>query len=203
MHAFLTLFLLIWLTSSVSAQTLSGPENPGTGATGLGKAEDVAHASGDTGVSVLGVRKDTNAQTTNADGDYAAPALDAYSAQFTRQDHPNRIRCVVTVSTATTLQAVGGSCAAPGAGLSIYITDVNFQSSASGIAADAFATLKSGTGGTCGAATAVIWQALSAAANITVDNLSTPIKVAANSEVCWINTTAGSKALQIGGYIAP
>lgn len=118
-------------------------------------------------------------------------------------DHPNRIHCVVTVSTATTLQAVGGSCAAPGAGLSLYITDVMFSASAAGIAADAFPTLKSGTGGTCGAATAVVWQALTAAAIVAIDNRSTPIKVTANSELCWISSTAGSKAIQISGFIAP
>src|SRR5690606_39198398 len=32
---------------------------PGTGATNLGKAEDVAHSSGDTGVMALAVRRDT------------------------------------------------------------------------------------------------------------------------------------------------
>lgn len=130
-------------------------------------------------------------------------ALDNYNALITRQDHPNRIHCVVTVSTATTVQAVGGSCAAPGAGLSIYVTDVYFTSSASGIAADAFPTLKYGTGGTCGSGTAVFWQALTASAIVAVDNRVTPIKIPANNEVCWITTTAGSKAIQIGGFIAP
>lgn len=114
------------------------------------------------------------------------------------------ISCVVAVSTATTVQAVGGSCAAPGAGLSIYITDVEFGSSAaSGTAADSFPTLKSGTGGTCGSATAVIWQALGVANSTTVANYTTPVKVTANNEVCWIMSTAGSKTIQIRGYIAP
>lgn len=118
-------------------------------------------------------------------------------------DHPNRIHCVVPVSTATTIQAVGGQCAAPGAGLSIYITDVYFSASAAGIAADAFPTIKSGTGGTCGSGTAVVWQALTAAATQSVDNRTIPIKITANNELCWITTTAGSKALQVSGFIAP
>jgi hypothetical protein len=118
-------------------------------------------------------------------------------------DHPNRVHCVVTVSTATTIQAVGGSCIAPGAGLSLYITDVMFSASAAGIGADAFPTIKSGTGGTCGAATAVVWQALTAAAIVAIDNRTQPIKVTANNELCWISSTAGSKALQISGFIAP
>jgi hypothetical protein len=45
---------------------------PGTGATNLGKAEDAAHSSGDTGVMALAVRNDVLENLTNTDGDYAA-----------------------------------------------------------------------------------------------------------------------------------
>lgn len=41
-----------------------------TSATGLGKAEDAAHVSGDVGVQALSVRKDTAAATAGTDGDY-------------------------------------------------------------------------------------------------------------------------------------
>lgn len=44
---------------------------PGTGATDLGKAEDAAHTSGDTGVMALAVRRDANTSIVSADGDYA------------------------------------------------------------------------------------------------------------------------------------
>ena len=176
---------------------------PGTGATNLGKGEDNASASGDTGVGILGVRKDTNATLTSADGDYTNLAADNYGVLSVSHRHPNAIRCTVTVSTATAITAFGGSCAAPGAGLSIYITGILAGASASGLAADAFSTVKSGTGGTCGTGTAVLWGAISAAANITVEEFQTPIKVAANSEICWINSTAGSKFLVVTGFIAP
>lgn len=43
---------------------------PGTGATNLGKAEDAAHASGDTGVMVLAVRSDSAAASSGTTGDY-------------------------------------------------------------------------------------------------------------------------------------
>lgn len=43
----------------------------GTVDTGLGKAEDAVHASGDIGVMSLSVRRDTAAATTGADGDYS------------------------------------------------------------------------------------------------------------------------------------
>jgi len=43
---------------------------PGVTATSLGKSEDAAAQDGDTGVMMLGVRKDTAATTVGADGDY-------------------------------------------------------------------------------------------------------------------------------------
>ena len=50
---------------------------PGTAATSLGKAEDAAHSSGDTGVMLLAVRKDTAAALAGSDGDYAPLEVDA------------------------------------------------------------------------------------------------------------------------------
>lgn len=50
---------------------------PGTAATNLGKAEDAAHSSGDTGVFVLSVRDDAPASTAGAEADYAALLTDS------------------------------------------------------------------------------------------------------------------------------
>lgn len=50
---------------------------PGTGATNLGKAEDAAHASGDTGVMALAVRQDSDATLASATGDYTPLQCDA------------------------------------------------------------------------------------------------------------------------------
>jgi hypothetical protein len=141
--------------------------------------------------------------TGMVEGDASPLKVNTEGRLLVASDHPNRFRCTVTVSTATTLQAVGGSCAAPGAGLSLYVTDVLFSASASGIAADAFPTLKYGTGGTCGTGTAVFWGALTAAAVVAEETLATPIKIPANNEICWISSTAGSKFVVLTGYIAP
>ena len=54
--------------------------NPGTAAGRLGKAEDAAHASGDTGVMVLAVRGDAGTTLVGADGDYAPLQVDANGA---------------------------------------------------------------------------------------------------------------------------
>lgn len=50
---------------------------PGTAATSLGKAEDGQHASGDTGVMLLAVRKDVAAALAGADADYIPLIVDA------------------------------------------------------------------------------------------------------------------------------
>lgn len=50
--------------------TTVGTITPGTATTSLGKAEDVAHGTGDVGVMSLAVRKNTAASTSDADGDY-------------------------------------------------------------------------------------------------------------------------------------
>lgn len=50
---------------------------PGTGATALGKAEDAAHTSADTGVYALAVRDDAPAAHAGADGDYESLHVNA------------------------------------------------------------------------------------------------------------------------------
>jgi hypothetical protein len=64
-------------TNSIgSLASISTFVNPGTGAANLGKAEDAAHASGDTGVMLLAVRNDSPSSLVDANGDYASLQLD-------------------------------------------------------------------------------------------------------------------------------
>jgi hypothetical protein len=69
------------VTGTVAVSAVSTSIVPGTAAAHLGKAEDAAHASGDTGVFVLGVRNDSGAVMTSADGDYGAIAVDGSGRQ--------------------------------------------------------------------------------------------------------------------------
>lgn len=55
---------------------------PGTGSTSLGKAEDAAHTTGDTGVFSLGVANEAQS-TTCADGDYSIQATDTKGNRLT------------------------------------------------------------------------------------------------------------------------
>ena len=54
----------------------------GTGATNLGKAEDSAHSSGDTGVAILERRIDTAATSADTSGDYATANQSAEGAKW-------------------------------------------------------------------------------------------------------------------------
>lgn len=114
------------------------------------------------------------------------------------------VSCVVAVSTATTITAVGGSCAAR-PGLRLWVTDISFSASASGVAADSFNTLKYGTGTTCGTGTTVFWGAFTPAAaqDLAIQSFATPIALPTGVDVCWINSTAGSKFLVITGFYTP
>lgn len=61
---------------------------PGTAAANLGKAEDAAHTSGDTGVMGLGVRNDTLASRGDTDGDYVPFQMNATGALYIQEGAP-------------------------------------------------------------------------------------------------------------------
>jgi hypothetical protein len=59
----------ITVDGTVAVSSITTSVTPGTAAGHLGKAEDAAHASGDTGVLMLAVRRDTAAVGSDTDGD--------------------------------------------------------------------------------------------------------------------------------------
>lgn len=64
------------LATVTNVATIGTSVTPGGGAAHLGKAEDAAHTTGDTGVMDLGVRNDTLADQTNTNADYGAKSVD-------------------------------------------------------------------------------------------------------------------------------
>lgn len=116
------------------------------------------------------------------------------------QDHPKRVACVLT-TTATTSTAITG-CAAPGAGLSIYITDISVYGGAA-LGATAAATIQSGTGGTCGSNTTIHHYCQHPATAGCEAHFVVPKKGFANGELCLLDATTGTKFVTISGYVAP
>lgn len=75
----------------------------GTAAGSLGKAEDAAHASGDTGVAILAKRTDTAASSSATDGDYVTVNSDSLGHLWNREgyvdqavDNTNAVFAVAT-----------------------------------------------------------------------------------------------------------
>lgn len=92
--------------------TTVGTITPGTAATSLGKAEDVGHSTGDTGVAVWAVRRsDANAvvSTAGSDDDYTAFQTDSRGTlQVVARPYPLRIQGTSAgLTTASTAYAIG------------------------------------------------------------------------------------------------
>jgi hypothetical protein len=72
-----TLAAVTTVSTVTNVATIGTSITPGTGAAHLGKAEDAAHASGDTGVMALAVRRDADTALASTDGDYGPLQLNA------------------------------------------------------------------------------------------------------------------------------
>lgn len=195
------------LAAVTALGSISTSVTPGTAAAHLGKAEDAVHASGDTGVMSLGVRNDTLAVFTSADGDYAPYAVDNKGQTLARETPTTTIGTAISgANAAATL-----TLAAAGAGLFHYLTAieiVNVNPTAAAIAGSAV-TLGYTTTNLPGSLAWTCGNALAAGAEkvVTRINLSQPIK----SSVANTATTIVAPAIGAGGlcrmtayyYIAP
>lgn len=84
-------------TVTVAGTVAVGPTVvPGTGATNLGKAEDAAHASGDTGVMALAVRNDIGTALA-ANGDYIPLMVNGIGHLFVAPFQPTHSQLNATV----------------------------------------------------------------------------------------------------------
>lgn len=97
---------------------------PGTAATNLGKAEDAAHTSGDTGVMMLAVRQNVPAALATTDADYAPPEVDSLGSLWVRQQAIAAVSAdVALASAATSAQVLAANTARRG--LLLTNTDAN------------------------------------------------------------------------------
>jgi hypothetical protein len=168
----------------------------------------VAHSGtfGSTNPAVQGFYVEGDASALDSTGivetDITRGKADVEGRQLVRIDHLNRFYCNM-LSTAVALTEITG-CGVPGAGVSRYITDITFSSSiVSAVGADAHPTLKYGTGTNCATGTTTFWRSLSTANFPIAQNFQTPIKIPANNAICFIHTGAGTRVMNIIGFIAP
>lgn len=141
---------------------------PGIAAASLGKAEDAAHVSGDTGVAIWSVRNDTYQTRASADTDYNAIATNAGGAtmvanagsQITSYSAANSE--VALASTPTHIFTIAGS-----ASKTIRITKVRvalYETAATIRLVKILKLSSAPTGGTSGAMTAIPHDSANAAA---------------------------------------
>ena len=96
-------------TLGVSAVT------PGVAATSLGKAEDAAVASGDTGVFTLSVRRDAAVVSASATGDYSETRVDQYGQRVVVPGVAGATTVTRVTSAATTTSLLAANLSRKGA----------------------------------------------------------------------------------------
>lgn len=152
-------------TSTISSIT------PGITATSLGKAEDAAHVTGDTGVAVFGIRNDIQTTTTNASGDYNLISLDQYGNTISRKYGTQKRTYsaafqVVLAATATDVVEIVGS-----ATTSVQITKVTIggtQTTGGGVVVNLIKRSTAATGGTSTTATLIAHESADTGATAVV-----------------------------------
>ena len=168
---------------------------PGTGATNLGKAEDGAHTSGDTGVMLLGVRNDTpNAALAGTDLDYSPIGL--YRDGSIRVAPPESDFAVLGSNSVKKYYTNAGAVTdgivwSPAAGKRWYVTDIYIN-----ISAAATITLEDDLV----AGDSAVWKGEFAANSGWSHSFSTPLFSGEDAADLIITTSAGNVYVTVTGY---
>lgn len=178
---------------------------PGTAATNLGKAEDAAHTTGDTGNFILAVRADpTTTALTTANTEYTQISADYVGALY-EGAHPGRFSCFVPLTATVMTQCQ----AAPAAGLRAYVTSMQASNGAATVQG---MDIVYGTGANCATAPTALTHKYQMGTNAlttspfeitAVYSENTPLVPAAANAICCRPTAATAFGCTITGFIAP
>lgn len=189
--------------STGNLATIGTSVTPGTSAAHLGKAEDAAHASGDTGVAVLTKRTDAAATSAGTDADYATLNTDANGLLWTRTSDPctalAKTFIPINISTATTTELTPSLA---GASTNYYVCSLNLVTAGANNVAltdDDTDNCASVTSGLAGGTTAASGWNFAANGGMTFGNgQSSVFKTnGANRVLCLVT----SAAVQLSGTI--
>jgi len=133
----------------------------------------------------------TDPTSVSAEADVARVRTDRNRRLLVNTFHPNL--WTITPAAYSSAQTNASVKAAPGAGLSLYITDIFVSNGATA----GIITLLDGSGGT------VIFRAYTAINGGAVLNLQTPIRLTANTALCITSTTVTTHSVTISGFTAP
>ena len=132
----------------------------------------------------------TDPTAVSAEADAAILRTDMQRLLIVNQTHPRFWHASADYASAQTNQSVK---AAPGASLSLYITDISISNGATA----GNITLLDGSGGT------VLYEIYPAINGGAVVSLRSPIKLTANTALCITSTTVTTHSIFVSGYIAP
>lgn len=180
--------------STGNIATIGTSVTPGTGAANLGKAEDGAHTTGDTGVFALSVRNDTPNATLAANNDYQQVSTDMvggvrtalYETDFAVLG-TSHVKKYYTNTGAVT----DGIVWSPAAGKRWYVTDIFIN-----ISAAATVTLEDDLA----AGDSVVWKAELAANSGWSHSFATPLFSGEDAADLMITTSAGNVYVMCTGY---
>ena len=131
----------------------------------------------------------TDPTAVSAEGDAASLRTDPNRLLLVNQTHPRFWHVSADYGAAQTNASVK---AAPGASLSLYITDIQISNGATA----GNVTLLDGSGGT------VLYELYPAINGGAVLSLRNPIKLTANTALCITSTTCTTHSVFVSGYIA-
>lgn len=156
-------------------------------------ADDAAYTLSTSKANVIGgvaVSMDgTDPTAVSAEGDAAALRTDPNRLLLVNQTHPRFWHVSADYASAQTNTSVK---AAPGASLSLYITDLQISNGATA----GNITLLDGSGGT------VLYELYPAVNGGATLSLRNPIKLTANTALCITSTTVTTHSVFVSGYIA-
>lgn len=132
----------------------------------------------------------TDPTAVSAEGDAAAVRTDVNRILLVNETHPRFWHVSADYASAQTNTSVK---AAPGASLSLYITDIQVSNGATA----GNITLLDGSGGT------VLYEIYPGINGGAVMSLRSPIKLTANTALCITSTTVTTHSIFVSGYIAP
>jgi pyruvate/2-oxoglutarate dehydrogenase complex dihydrolipoamide acyltransferase (E2) component len=148
--------------------------------------------------------RDTTTSTAATVGQIKAAVTSLDGVQYVRQGGPVSWSCGLAAQAASLAQCQ----AAPGAGVSLYITDILAGSNTS--TAGTF-IVTSGTGTNCGTTnTALLYNTTSAVIGLPANTIAplsiqflTPIRVGTNDEICVKGVATNTTNITINGFTAP
>lgn len=152
-------------------------------------AVTLGSSKGNVAAGVAVATDGTDPTAVSAEGDAAALRTDMNRLLIVNQTHPRFWHVSADYASAQTNASVK---AAPGASLSLYITDLQISNGATA----GNITLLDGSGGT------VLYELYPAINGGAVLSLRSPIKLTANTALCITSTSCTTHSVFVSGYIA-